>query len=60
MESQVPAVSTPGQRPSEMAILPNAHVLHNVTTGAHGQTPPGKNQRGKDGKRNLWERKRIA
>lgn len=51
MESQVSAFSTPGQRPGELATLPNAHVLQAIA-GAHGQTQPDKKPSGKGGKRN--------
>ena len=52
MESQVSAFSTPGQRPGELATLPNAHVLQEEPAGAHGQTQPDKKLSGKGGKRN--------
>jgi len=54
MESQVPASPTAGQRPAATPILSNAYALQSIPADAHGQTEPGKNVLGKDGKRKIF------
>lgn len=43
--------SQAGQRPASTATLPNAHGLHELLPGAHGQTLPNAKAKGKDGQR---------